>query len=215
MTNKNTTTELKSLLGRAAKQLTAWHKKYGENNPQWLPPAGDVRLLEDIDEVIAGRSAAHGEPSKAEQFCDGHCTWLDHHPECKAGSAEQVSDLLREALQIGLEAAQEVAEETHKKLAGYKPARHAAVDADVQKIERTIAAIQSAPERKALSDLDLPTLPQSLINLIGEYGMARTDGLNQLEVQHKWLSLIGGIKDYARALLAQASAQSTDAGSVK
>ncbi|MFC7515048.1 hypothetical protein ACFQUU_08535 [Herbaspirillum sp. GCM10030257] len=48
----------------------------------------------------------------------------------------------------------------------------------------------------------LPKLPQSLLNLIGEYGMARTDGVNQLEIQHRWLSLIDGIKGYARNVAA-------------
>jgi len=42
-----------------------------------------------------------------------------------------------------------------------------------------------------------PTLPQPLLNLIGEYGMARTDQLGPLEVQHRWLQLIDGIKSYA------------------
>lgn len=39
----------KQLLKRAVLQLTAWHEKYGANKAEWLPPAGDVRLLEDID----------------------------------------------------------------------------------------------------------------------------------------------------------------------
>jgi hypothetical protein len=29
-----------------------WAETYGANNPQWLPPAGDVPLLEDIAEAI-------------------------------------------------------------------------------------------------------------------------------------------------------------------
>ena len=41
------------LLLRAVKQLCAWNEKYGAWQPTWLPPAGDVRLLEDIDEAIA------------------------------------------------------------------------------------------------------------------------------------------------------------------
>lgn len=40
------------LLKLAANQLKAWHKKYGENNPAWLPPSGDVRLLEAIAEAL-------------------------------------------------------------------------------------------------------------------------------------------------------------------
>lgn len=42
-----------------------------------------------------------------------------------------------------------------------------------------------------------PTLPRYLLNMIGEYGMARTDSVGQLEVQHRWETLIGGIKRYA------------------
>lgn len=36
------------LLARAARHLEAWHESYGSADPVWLPPAGDVRLLEDI-----------------------------------------------------------------------------------------------------------------------------------------------------------------------
>ena len=43
----------------------------------------------------------------------------------------------------------------------------------------------------------MPILPKSLLNLIGEYGMARTDGANQLEIQHRWELLIRAIKEYA------------------
>lgn len=43
----------------------------------------------------------------------------------------------------------------------------------------------------------LPTLPRYLLDMIGEYGMARTDSIGQLEVQHRWEILIGGIKQYA------------------
>lgn len=42
-----------------------------------------------------------------------------------------------------------------------------------------------------------PTLPRYLLDMIGEYGMARTDSVGQLEVQHRWEILIGGIKRYA------------------
>lgn len=44
------------LLHRAMEQLYAWSKKYGEHQPAWLPPAGDVTLCEDIAEYIARRS---------------------------------------------------------------------------------------------------------------------------------------------------------------
>ena len=40
------------ILRRAQSQIRKWQEKYGEASPDWLPPAGDVRLLEDIDEAI-------------------------------------------------------------------------------------------------------------------------------------------------------------------
>lgn len=54
---------------------------------------------------------------------------------------------------------------------------------------------------------EMPTLPKSLLNLIGEYGMARTDGVNDLEIQHRWLMLIAGIKEYARSVLTASEAK--------
>jgi hypothetical protein len=45
--------DAKALIERAAAQLSAWHAKYGEHNPQWLPPAGDVRWLEDAYAFLA------------------------------------------------------------------------------------------------------------------------------------------------------------------
>lgn len=44
---------LRNLLNRSTKQIYAWAEKYGEANPEWLPPVGDVRLLEDISDVLA------------------------------------------------------------------------------------------------------------------------------------------------------------------
>jgi hypothetical protein len=52
----------------------------------------------------------------------------------------------------------------------------------------------------------LPTLPQSLLNTIGEYGMARTDGVSALEVTHRWQLLISGIKEYTAEVLEAALA---------
>lgn len=43
-----------------------------------------------------------------------------------------------------------------------------------------------------------PTLPKSLLDTIGEYGMARTDRVSELTIQHRWELLIAAIKDYAR-----------------
>lgn len=47
----------------------------------------------------------------------------------------------------------------------------------------------------------LPMLPASLLNTIGEYGMARTDRVSELTVQYRWEMLIAGIKDYTAAQL--------------
>jgi hypothetical protein len=51
----------------------------------------------------------------------------------------------------------------------------------------------------------LPMLPQKLLARIGEYGLARTDGVGDPERLHRWQLLIDGIKeyaaDYARAAL--------------
>lgn len=56
---------------------------------------------------------------------------------------------------------------------------------------------------------ELPTLPTNLLMLIGEYGMARSDKCTPIEVTHRWLLLIDGIKayatDYARAAIQQAA----------
>lgn len=49
---------LAALLRRADQQLMAWARKYGEHDPQWLPPDGDVRLSEDINEALGALPAA-------------------------------------------------------------------------------------------------------------------------------------------------------------
>jgi hypothetical protein len=54
-------------------------------------------------------------------------------------------DLLLNALEIGLDCAEEVAQTTHQSLAGYKPHRHAAVDADVETIKSAIVLL-AAPQ---------------------------------------------------------------------
>lgn len=45
--------DAKALIERAAAQLSAWHAKYSQQQPQWLPPAGDVRWLEDAAAYVA------------------------------------------------------------------------------------------------------------------------------------------------------------------
>ena len=41
-----------ALIRRASAQLRAWHEKYAEWRVEWLPPAGDVRWLEDADAKV-------------------------------------------------------------------------------------------------------------------------------------------------------------------
>lgn len=41
-----------ALLLRARKQIQAWHHKYEEFQPQWLPPSGGPHLLEDCDAAL-------------------------------------------------------------------------------------------------------------------------------------------------------------------
>lgn len=45
----------------------------------------------------------------------------------------------------------------------------------------------------------VPNLSQELINTIGEYGMARTDGVSEAEVLHRWQLVLSSIKRYAHA----------------
>lgn len=56
----------KQLLLRAAQQLAKWHEKYGANKAEWLPPAGDVRLLEDIDAFLLPKCST--DPNKTHGF---------------------------------------------------------------------------------------------------------------------------------------------------
>jgi hypothetical protein len=57
-------------------------------------------------------------------------------------------------------------------------------------------AAPSAIERER----EAPSLPQTLLDLIGEYGMARTDGVSDIERQHRWELLVEGIKQYTAAV---------------
>jgi hypothetical protein len=51
----------------------------------------------------------------------------------------------------------------------------------------------------------LPILPNTLLNLIAEYGLARTDGVSDIERLARWELLIAGIKCYAGDVLAAAA----------
>lgn len=55
------------------------------------------------------------------------------------------------------------------------------------------------PESLEAIRVALPMLPASLLNTIGEYGMARTDRVSELTVQYRWKLLLAGIKDYTAA----------------
>ena len=44
---------MRELLQQASIHIRAWHKKYDKFQPQWLPPAKDVELLEAIDEALS------------------------------------------------------------------------------------------------------------------------------------------------------------------
>lgn len=49
---KERSKNLLALLLRAMAQLDQWYEKYGDHNPEWLPPAGDVRLAEDVSDAL-------------------------------------------------------------------------------------------------------------------------------------------------------------------
>ena len=46
---------LRTLLRQGMRQLAAWQEKYGDWQPEWLPPAGDVRWAEDASEALAAK----------------------------------------------------------------------------------------------------------------------------------------------------------------
>lgn len=56
--SEGTAHNLVALLRRGLVQLDQWQKKYGEHQPQWLPPAGDVRWAQDVAEALDARAPA-------------------------------------------------------------------------------------------------------------------------------------------------------------
>jgi hypothetical protein len=60
------------LLKRGIKQMDEWHIKYGEHNPEWLPPSGDVRWAEDVEEALEARTAC----------APRHKFWGAGEPDC-------------------------------------------------------------------------------------------------------------------------------------
>lgn len=57
-----------ALISRGIAQLRAWHEVYGKHNPTWLPPAGDVRWLEDATAFLV----AHTLPQPTATGRDGN-----------------------------------------------------------------------------------------------------------------------------------------------
>jgi hypothetical protein len=55
------------LLRMALLQLKAWQEKYGDANPAWLPPAGDVHVMEAIANIRAINKAMLSSAPKATQ----------------------------------------------------------------------------------------------------------------------------------------------------
>ena len=55
--------KLRSLLRRGLKHLCRWQEKYGESQPQWLPPAGDVALAEDAAEILTPNNPGEALPT--------------------------------------------------------------------------------------------------------------------------------------------------------
>jgi hypothetical protein len=66
-----------SLLKAAVGQLKAWQQKYGQHGPSWLPPGGDVNLMQTIDDWLNSApeypipAAAQLEGQKHLAACDG------------------------------------------------------------------------------------------------------------------------------------------------
>lgn len=63
-----------------------------------------------------------------------------------------------------------------------------------------VGVAPAAPAVQAVGEPgNMPILPQHLLNIIGDYGLARTDGLNELDRIDLWEKLIRAIKTYAWA----------------
>jgi hypothetical protein len=84
-----------------------------------------------------------------------------------------------EALEIGYDSAQAEAAQYHAAMAGYRPERHAAMDADVEKIAAAITALRAALEQEEQRLVRVP------------------DGLAQSDAQF-WLDKRGAIIDACR-----------------
>ncbi len=112
-----------------------------------------IRSTEELSAALAtdqsGSQSDHSRDlpvSRADGRGYGHLAGDKPAParhEERAMSRELLQQAL-DALEIGREAAQEVADRFHAEMAGYKQRRHDALDADVQNIDRAIDALRAA-----------------------------------------------------------------------
>lgn len=73
----------------------------------------------------------------------------DSHPsEESVMTRDDIIKQALEALEIGYTSAKAEADQFHAAMAGYRPHRHAQMDADVQKIARAITALRAALEQQ-------------------------------------------------------------------
>ena len=69
-----------ALLRRGLARLDAWQKLYGQHNPQWLPPSGDVRWMEDAAAYIAAHTLPLDSRATAAQGGDVVAAKFQHFP---------------------------------------------------------------------------------------------------------------------------------------
>ena len=114
-----------------ALEALEWHYRQGHSNT-----LGGFRLKIDEKTIRALRAALSQETQTPCDIAeDGVCEVIDC---CRNWSQ------ILEALEIGYDSAQAEAAQYHAAMAGYRPERHAAMDADVQKIAKAITALRDA-----------------------------------------------------------------------
>lgn len=89
-----------------------------------------------------------------------------------------------EALQIGLECAQEVADNYHTSMAGCRPAQHEAFDADVRKIETALLSAQGDAPVQASARLEVRTVGDGALDEVVGHGPYH---LEQMSDGHWWM----------------------------
>jgi len=73
----------------------------------WFNDDGELQFLEAFAKLVAQHERSW------EKFCDSHCVWTDHHPDCKLAKNEpDHSDELTIAYMSGLHRGKEVAQRT-------------------------------------------------------------------------------------------------------